>query len=272
MRLPLPQKYDAAEDLDRRRSVTSVTRQLRGGSQSRLVRCDDDNFYVLKLRNNLQGPNVLANEWLGAALMSALGVNTPRVAQLHLTSAMIRRLPLLSIEGSGGKVLPVPGYHFGSSFVGDVTMVERATDSTFGARPLNTANLRDFARVFLLDAWANTAHRRELIFIKNRGGTATACFIDHGHMFGGPSWTHGDFRERFYLQHSPFYIAALTRETIEDIISKMGIMIPKVFEGAIATLPPSWYLGDIVSLQSFYMRRLQNLRRLIGAPALLHPG
>ena len=253
-------------------SVVSVERQLRGGCQSRLVRCDDGNLYILKLRNNLQGPNVLANEWLGAALISALSVNTPKVAQIHLTSAKIRHSPLLKVQGHGGEVLPLPGYHFGSRLVGDMVMAERATDCTYGATPSNTTNLQDFAYVFLLDAWANTADRREVIFMENRGGTSTACFIDHGHMFGGPSWTCNNVRNQIYAQHYAFYRAALTSELIDKAISKMGIVLPKVFAKAMSTLPRSWYRDDIVSLQSFYMRRLQNLRRLIGAPALLRTG
>ena len=272
MRSPLLHKPDLAKDLQHRRYVTGVARQLRGGSQPRLVRCDDDNLYVLKLSNNLQGSNVLANEWIGTALLSALGVNTPTAVQICLTASQIRRLPLLKIEGRIGAISPVPGRHFGSRLVGDVTLLGRATDCAYGAKPSNTTNLRDFALVFLLDAWANATDRREVLFIENGDGTATACFIDHGHLFGGPSWTCGDARGRIYLQHEPFYVASLTRETIDDAISKMGIIIPEVFARTVATLPPSWYRGDIDSLQCFYMRRLHKLKRLMGVPALLHPG
>ncbi len=237
-----------------------------------MVRCDDNNLYVLKLSNNLQGSNVLANEWLGAALFAALGANTPKVAHIHLTNAVIARFPLLSMEGRKKNFLPVPGYHFGSRLVGDVTLLERATDRAFGAKPSDVTNLRDFAWAFLFDVWANTTDRREVIFIDNRGGTVTACFIDHGHMFGGPNWDYGVTREHTYLQHYPFYVSALTNEAIKECISKMGNVIPRVFAKVMTTLPRSWYVGNIESMQNFYLGRLNDLRRLMRAPALLHPG
>ena len=256
----LLQRSDGTKRSKRRRFVTDVTLQLRGGTQPRLVRCNDGCLYVLKLRNNLQGPNVLANEWLGTAIFSALGVNTPEAAQIHLAATDVRQFPLLRMEGRLGTFAPACGYHFGSRLVGDATQLWRTTDCPHGAKPSNITNLQDFALVDLVDSWANTTDRREIVFTKDRNGTATAWFIDHGHMFGGPAWncTPG---EQIYPQHHPFYLSALTTEAIERAVSKMGIVIPKVFRRAIATLPRSWYVGDIDLLQSFYMRRLSSLRR-----------
>jgi hypothetical protein len=50
-------------------TVTTVIRRMSGGSQSRLIQCDDGKLYVLKMYPNPQGPNVLANEALGSILM-----------------------------------------------------------------------------------------------------------------------------------------------------------------------------------------------------------
>jgi len=62
--------------------VTQVIKKMAGGSQSRLVLCDDGKIYVLKMHPNPQGPCVLANEALGASLMEGLGFVTPKWRQL----------------------------------------------------------------------------------------------------------------------------------------------------------------------------------------------
>jgi len=59
-------------------TVTMVIKKQPGGAQSRLVLCDDGKLYVLKMHPNPQGPNVLANEALGAMIMGGLGLLAPR--------------------------------------------------------------------------------------------------------------------------------------------------------------------------------------------------
>ena len=58
-------------------TVTTVIRTQKGGSQSRLVTCDDGKLYVLKMHPNPQGPNVLANEAIGSILLRGLGFLRP---------------------------------------------------------------------------------------------------------------------------------------------------------------------------------------------------
>jgi hypothetical protein len=44
---------------------------MKGGSQSILVQCEDGRYYIVKMTDNPQGPNVLANELLASLLGSA---------------------------------------------------------------------------------------------------------------------------------------------------------------------------------------------------------
>jgi hypothetical protein len=37
-------------------------RRMRGGAQSHLMRCSDDNYYVVKFQNNLQHRRILVND------------------------------------------------------------------------------------------------------------------------------------------------------------------------------------------------------------------
>ena len=77
-------------------TVTSVVRTQKGGSQSRLVTCDDGKLYVLKMHPNPQGPNVLANEALGSILLGGLGFFAPRWRRGTINLKTIRLFPDLA--------------------------------------------------------------------------------------------------------------------------------------------------------------------------------
>lgn len=49
--------------------ATQLIRKMHGGSQSILVRGNDERLYVVKLSDNQHGPNLLANEVLGSELL-----------------------------------------------------------------------------------------------------------------------------------------------------------------------------------------------------------
>jgi len=48
--------------------VTQFIRKVRGGSQAILAKASDGRMYVVKFRNNHQGPNQLFNECMGTEL------------------------------------------------------------------------------------------------------------------------------------------------------------------------------------------------------------
>ncbi|MCU1248987.1 MAG: hypothetical protein JWQ49_2016, partial [Edaphobacter sp.] len=55
-------------------SANKYIRKMKGGSQSILVQCDDNRFYVVKMAGNPQGSNILANEFLGSVIARAVGL------------------------------------------------------------------------------------------------------------------------------------------------------------------------------------------------------
>jgi hypothetical protein len=55
-----------------KRAIKQI-RRMRGGAQSHLMRCDVENYYVVKFQNNPQG----ANELLGTRLAARLGLAIP---------------------------------------------------------------------------------------------------------------------------------------------------------------------------------------------------
>jgi hypothetical protein len=52
-------------------------RRMRGGARARLMRYDDEGYYVVKFHNNPQGMRILVNELLGTRLAGRLGLPAP---------------------------------------------------------------------------------------------------------------------------------------------------------------------------------------------------
>ena len=64
-------------------------RRMRGGAQSHLMRCEDENYYVVKFQNNPQGTRILANELLGTRLAARIGLPVAPVAVVEVRPEMI---------------------------------------------------------------------------------------------------------------------------------------------------------------------------------------
>lgn len=176
-------------------AVVQVVRRMTGGSQSRLVQCDDGKLYVLKMHPNPQGPNVLANEALGSVLMDGLGFLVPRFRPVTINLRALKLFPDLAMETTKGTTYPACGLHFGSEFLGDPehTLFD-LLPREYISRIKNKAQLLP---VQLFDLWANHRDFRQCVYRRRRGtGTYEAFFIDHGHLFGGPTWSELDSPSR----------------------------------------------------------------------------
>src|SRR6266436_1977329 len=92
-------------------------RKMRGGSQPALVRCNDGKFYVVKFSNNLQGPNVLANEVLGNELLKTFDLPTPQWRPVFVSNSFIKENAGVYFETPSGNSPIESGLHFGSEFL-----------------------------------------------------------------------------------------------------------------------------------------------------------
>jgi hypothetical protein len=115
-----------------------------------------------------------------------------------------------------------------------------------------------------MDVWANHQDSRQAIFLGNaHDRTKKAFFIDHGHMFGGPS---GFFNERLgvacHLEIS-VYSSLWLPEVVAAWIARFEETIPTALASAISVVPTQWYNGDLGVLEDLLMLRLQNLSHLV---------
>jgi hypothetical protein len=72
-----------------------VLRKMNGTAQSFLVGASDGKIYVLKLKNDPQGPNALFNEALGSVLAKSMGLAIPAWSPIRVDEQFVRENPIL---------------------------------------------------------------------------------------------------------------------------------------------------------------------------------
>src|ERR1700689_2058383 len=93
-------------------------RRMRGGAQAHLMRCADEEYYVVKFQNNPQGGRVLANELLGTRLAARVGLPTPGVAVVVVREQLIEHTEDLVMQLGRGRARCKAGLEFGSRYPG----------------------------------------------------------------------------------------------------------------------------------------------------------
>jgi hypothetical protein len=245
-------------------SANKYIRKMKGGSQSILVQCDDNRFYVVKMAGNPQGSNILANEFLGSVIAHAVGLPVAECRVIRLSDHFIDSDPELWFELSSGRKRPEAGLHFGSLLVGQPSGCERPSEYISRSR-INTITNRDaFLGMYILDVWANQQDNRQAVLLRQPlDGTQEVFFIDHGHMFGGSEW---NFEERpgaaFHLESS-IYTDLWHDDIVFSWISHFRTVVPEVLSWVSSIVPSPWYNGDLRSLLAELIHRLTNLTELV---------
>jgi hypothetical protein len=241
-------------------------KRLSGGSQSRLVLCDDGKLYVLKMHPNPQGPNVLANEALGAMLLSGLGFRVPPWRPITINLNALPSFPELTMVTPHGTQLPACGVHFGSEYLGGPQY------DLFDLIPKSyrIRNGEQVGAMHLFDLWANHHDSRQCVYRRpKQTGDYEAVFIDNGHLFGGPGWSGNTglsikLWSRYF--HKPLMSERLVAERWLEIFETR---IPKLLQAAVALVPPEWYEDDMNALCARLLQGLQCLRRTVNCEVIV---
>lgn len=139
-------------------------RRMRGGAQSHLMRCSDENYYVVKFQNNPRHRRILVNELLGTRLASRLGLPTAPVEVVEVGAELIRLTPELCIELPRSRTPCAAGLQFGSRYPGDPRQLA-LHDFLPDEKLREVRNLHDFAGMLVFDKWAcNTNGRQTILF------------------------------------------------------------------------------------------------------------
>jgi hypothetical protein len=243
-------------------------RRMRGGAQGHLMRCSDNNFYVVKFRNNPQHFRVLANDLLGTRLAEGTGLPVPATEVVEVGEWLITHTPELHIQLAHSLVRCESGLQFGSRYV-----VSPLAGQVFDYLPKSmldrVRNVETFAGMLVLDKWTGNADGRQAAFWRRLPQRKyTASFIDQGHCFNAGEWTFPDYPLRGVYSQNEVYAGVRGWDSFEPWLSRIEQMEEQVICRLAEEIPPRWYGGEWNALEKLVetlISRRGMVRDLIGA-------
>ncbi len=244
--------------------ATEFVRRMRGGSQSVLLRCSDDNYYVVKMLGNPQGTDVLGREFLGTKLCEGAALSVAPVAGVIVSSTFIEKTPDIWFESrQSQRIRPEAGTHFGSRLVGDPHGTQLPTEYLSPSRFPSISNRAEFLKIWILDVWAMHRDQRQAVFTEgSEAGSLKAYFIDHGFMFNPDGTTKESKFEAFYWEKS-IYKDLWQTTLVESWIAHFRQTLPKLLHSRLAEVPREWYAVERDALEHQLLQRLDKLSDLI---------
>jgi len=239
---------------------------MRGGAQAHLLRGDDEQYYVVKFRNNPQHVRVLANEFLATRLAERLGLPVPAAELIEVGEWLIANTPDLHFQVAGGKVPCLPGLQFGSRYA-----VDPRTGQVFDYLPEQlfeqVRNLDTFAGALAFDKWTCNANGRQAVFCrKARERKYTATFIDFGHCFNQGEWSFPDSPLRGTYAWNSVYAGIAGWRAFSPWLERIEAFDEAAAFAAGEDIPPEWYGGDPDQLECLIaqlMKRRARVRELL---------
>jgi hypothetical protein len=134
-------------------------RRMRGGAQAHLMRCADEEYYVVKFQNNPQGVRILANELLATRLAARIGVPTAQAAVVEVREGLIRHTEDLVVQMGRGRAPCAAGFQFGSRYPG--APAETVVYDFLPEEQLcEVLNLDAFCGILAFDKWSCNTNGR----------------------------------------------------------------------------------------------------------------
>lgn len=224
------------------RAVQHVHR-MRGGAQSHLMRCEDQNFYVVKFQNNPQHKRVLANELLATRLAERLGLPVPKTDVVEVGDWLVKNSPELAMQFAGKTEPCSSGLQFGARYVLDPfqgQVLDYLPESAFA----RLRNAEAFAGMLCIDKWTCNANGRQAVFWrKSRERKYSATFIDQGYCFNAGEWNFPDSPLRGVYARNEVYKDVTGWESFEPWLARLQSMPLEVLVDCADGLPTEWY-GD----------------------------
>jgi hypothetical protein len=256
-------------------------RRMRGGTQSHLMRCSDGEYYVVKFQNNPQGARILANEMLGSALASRLGLPTPEIAIVDVRNRLIELTEDLVVQFGRGRYPCSPGLCFGSRYpskgnpLGGRTMLE-VWDFLPRDHMSRVTNLVDFAGMLVFDKWTCNTDGRQVVFVRVTPQNFNVVMIDNGFCFNAAEWNFPDAPLRALYPLPYTYEAVLGIHTFEPWLQLLETKIDKQWLAEVAEeIPREWYAqatNTLAALLDKLERRRTLVRELLRSACASSPG
>jgi len=241
---------------------TGFIRRMGGGSQSSLISCDDGYDYVVKFNDNPQGRNLLANEYIGSRLLTAVGITTPIIRAVYLDLSFLKaNRKKLAMITADQWYLPSVGFHFGSRWVpepGYSWAVKRLCEDVSSLSPSS-----ETTGILLFDLWADNQDAREYVQVRKQGATSPRRFyIDGGNLFGDDCWgvQAKETGEALYRwSHAPLFHSPY----VETWCQRFEDLLPAAIERTLPCTWPVWYEGEMEALRKNLLGRLAVLNLVL---------
>ena len=251
-----------------------LVRKMRGGAQAHLIQADDDQFYVVKFRNNPQHRRILINEVLSYRLLAHLQISAPRFAVVNLSPEFLAENPDVYIQLGASRLAVEPGWHFGSCYPGHP---ERVAVYDFVPDTLleKVANMREFLGMLAFDKWLSNADARQCVFLRAKLREYSPAFadhplrvgfvalmVDHGYMFEGPHWRYTDSPIQGLYFRTLVYQDVTGWEDFQPWLDQMIHLPDYVVDDALKSIPQQWLNGDANELEKLLERLVERRRRI----------
>ena len=230
--------------------AVQAIRRMRGGAQSQLMLGADGNLWVVKFRNNPQGPRVLANELLATRLAAAAGLTVPASDTVEVSGWLIENSPEMWVDVvRGERARCAEGLAFGSQFVGGL-MPGQVLDYLPEEQVAELRNVAEFPGMLCIDKWTGNSNGRQAVFLrKPRERKYRAVFIDQGFCFHANEWTFPDSPLRGVYPRNTVYEHVTGWESFEPWLTGVEEMSPETLWAIADEVPPEWY-GDPAELEA----------------------
>ena len=243
-------------------------RRMRGGAQSHLMRCGNEQYYVVKFQNNPQGVRILANELLGTRLAARMGLPTADAAVVEVRKDLIENTDELVIQLGEGTCRCRPGLQFGSRYPGHPAKIA-VYDFLPDDQLREVVNLRGFLRA----CWCSTSGRatrtgaRRFSFGPKENPATGRMMIDNGFCFNAGEWNFPDAPLRGIYARHRVYESVRGIDDFEQWLTRIETkMTEEVFDEIGSEIPPDWYEGEVEALDKLMkqlLRRRTQVRDLI---------
>src|SRR3979411_292386 len=198
-------------------------RRMRGGAQPHLMRCSDQQYYVVKFQNNPQHRRVLVNELLGTKLAARMGLPTAPATVVNVSEELILLTPELAMELPRARIPCQAGPQFASRYPGDprhVTLHDFLPDEQLR----EVRNLHDFAGMLVFDKWTCNTDGRQVVFPRKRL-IYRAVMIDQGFCFNSGECNFPDAPLRGRYARTCVYDGMHGIDDFEPWLSKLETQI-----------------------------------------------
>ena len=253
-------------------------RRMRGGAQSHLMRCSDENYYVVKFQNNPQHRRVLVNELLGTKLAARMGLPTTPVAVVEVSAELIWLTQELAVEMPRGRIPCQAGLQFASRYPGDPRRLA-LHDFLPDEQLRQVSNLHDFAGMLVFDKWTCNTNGRQTVFFQEpaedtrraegcsaeggKGEPYKTVMIDQGFCFNAGEWNFPDAPLRGLYARNRVYEGVNGMESFAPWLERLEKhMTERALHEITGQIPPAWYEDDYDALQQLAEQLLRRRGRV----------